>query len=415
MSTKKNRNHSAPLNITGKKSLTKTNEIIQDGLPVLENVPHKIGITSYLKTRWYMVALVIFLTIGTFGAGLKYIEDSARRDTSGGKNIIGKEESLVSKLNTFSSAALPAGSPTPLPLSKEYIYAGSRLLAVEDANASAAPPADLAVWRPGAGSGVWWVMGGSGSQQATQQWGTAGDKPVPGDYDGDGKTDFAIFRPDAANHLGSWYILYSASNAWTQIQWGHDSDIDNLTPADFDGDGRTDIALWRPANGGWYILKSSDNQALSFQFGSSGDKPAPADYDGDGKADVAVWRSSNSTFYSIGSSNVAASQTATFSQSSTEPVSADYDGDGKADFAIRSGANWITKNSSNGAMQTAITWQSAGDKAVHNDYDGDGKVDIAVWKDATGSWYIRKSSNNQLRQEQWGQAGDIPVPAFYRR
>ena len=56
---------------------------------------------------------------------------------------------------------------------------------------------------------------------------------------------------------------------------------------------------------------------------------------------------------------------------------------------------------------------------MQNDYDGDGKVDIAVWRDGNGDWYIRQSSrigqSDELRQVHWGQSGDIPVPAFYRR
>ena len=95
--------------------------------------------------------------------------------------------------NSWNALAAPLPTPTPQ-LSKEYIYAGSRLLSVVDANAQEAPPADLAVWRPSTGG--WWVMGGQWSLQVTQNWGSSGDVPVQGDYDGDGKTDFAVWRKE---------------------------------------------------------------------------------------------------------------------------------------------------------------------------------------------------------------------------
>jgi len=159
------------------------------------------------------------------------------------------------------------------------------LLAVEDANANAAPPADLAVWRPS--SGMWYDLGGVGSAQTFHQWGMNGDDPVEGDYDGDGKTDFAIFR------AGAWWITKRSDNTYYTFTFGESED--EPAQADFDGDGKTDPAVFHPDGslGYWKILRSSDSQLQQSQFGLHDDTPAPADYDGDGNADIAVWRNTN--------------------------------------------------------------------------------------------------------------------------
>jgi hypothetical protein len=324
--------------------------------------------------------------------------------------------------SSWNPMAAPLPTPTPQ-LSKEYIYAGSRMLAVEDANASAAPPADLAIWRPS--NGEWWVMGGTGSQQTAIQWGSGGgsgtpsDQTAPGDYDGDGKTDFAVFREST----GTWYIVNSSTGDSTQTYYFFGSTGDKVAPADFDGDGKTDAALYRPSTGKWYIQYSTSSQVVESPFGLSSDIPTPGDFDGDGKADRAVFRASDSTFY-IHRTSTDSVQIITMPNAvnTDRPVPGDYDGDGKADAAVRRGTNWHILQSSNNNSETIVpSFGFTTDTAVQNDYDGDGKVDIAVWRGQSnvsseiGYWYIRQSSNNQVRQTQWGIAGDIPVPAFFRR
>lgn len=88
-----------------------------------------------------------------------------------------------------------------------------------------------------------------------------------GDFDGDGRTDFAVFRQVSTN--GVWYILRSSNNSFSAVNWGFNTD--KPTPGDYDGDGRTDIAVYR--DGSWYVLQSSNGQAASRQFGAAGDIP----------------------------------------------------------------------------------------------------------------------------------------------
>src|SRR4029453_15327402 len=100
---------------------------------------------------------------------------------------------------------------------------------------------------------------------------------TPDDYDGDGKTDFAVYRPST----GVWFILNSASFTRREQPWGLPGDIP--VPGDYDGDGKTDFAVYRPSPGVWFILNSASFTRREQPWGLPGDIPVPGDYDGDGK------------------------------------------------------------------------------------------------------------------------------------
>lgn len=113
----------------------------------------------------------------------------------------------------------------------------------------------------------------------------------PSDYDGDGTTDFSIYRPST----GTWFVLRSGTNTVDVNVFGANGDIP--VDGDFDGDQRSDICVFRPSSGTWFRINSNTGLVTQFQFGLDGDRPVPGDYDKDGKTDVAVWRPSNGLYF----------------------------------------------------------------------------------------------------------------------
>ena len=240
----------------------------------------------------------------------------------------------------------------------------------------------------------------------------SGSITAQGDFDGDGKADIAIFRPAS----GTWYIIPSSNPGTPIVQsWGLNGDIP--VPGDYDGDGKTDFAVWRPSTGTWYIIPSSNPGTPIVQsWGLNGDIPVPGDYDGDRKTDFAVWRPSTGQWFIIPSSNPGTPIVQSWGLNGDIPVPGDYDGDRKTDFAVwrPSTGTWYIIPSSNPGTPIVRSWGLDGDIPVAADYDGDGKMDMAVFRPSNGTWYIIPSSNPVSSiMQQWGTLGDIPVAKDY--
>ena len=295
---------------------------------------------------------------------------------------------------------------------------------------------------------------------------------APIDFNGDGKTDFVVIRNTGGGPNGqlTWYYAQNGGPATSAVPWGLDSDW--VLSQDFDGDLKSDIAIWRPGPGGtagFYILQSSNNTFRFAQFGATGDAPSvSADYDGDGKADPAVFRNgSPAVWYYIGSAtgNVGIIP---WGQTGDIPFPGDFDGDGKTDFGIArnfgngqliwwrmlsngtvlpnqvfgttadylvpgdydgdhktdiasinlstSPLRWSYLSSVNGTT-TTVFWGTNGDLPAQGDYDGDGKTDFAIWRHGSNpgesTFWVHLSSNGGTQVFQWGLPGDFPAATYF--
>lgn len=226
------------------------------------------------------------------------------------------------------------------------------------------------------------------------------------DFDGDGRTDISIFRPSD----GNFYLNRSTAGILV-ASWGANGDIP--TPADFDGDGKTDIAIYRPSSGQWFVINSATGTVNVSTFGISEDIPQAGDFDGDGKADISLYRPSDGVWWRLQSSNGQISA-ASFGLPGDLPVTGDYNGDGKNDIAIYrpDGGLWYIFNLTTGNV-TALSFGIATDKPVPADYDGDGKIDVAVFRPSEGQWFWLNSSTGEPTVASWGLDGDVPVPGDY--
>ena len=228
----------------------------------------------------------------------------------------------------------------------------------------------------------------------------------PSDFDGDGGSDVAVWRPSS----GVWYVNRSLDNGFNAAEFGGAAFGDVVVPGNFDGDKKIDYAVYR--NGIWYIMNSSNGSVRTVQFGLASDKPVPGDYDGDGRTDIAVWRPADATWYILRSSD-GAFDYRQWGLGDDVPAAGDFDGDGITDIAVwrPSDGNWYVMKSIDGSP-TTVHFGQAGDTPLVGDFDGDHKIDFTVFRPSNGYWYTLRSSDGGL---QFKRMGDLDRQTRPRR
>ena len=203
-----------------------------------------------------------------------------------------------------------------------------------------------------------------------------------GDYNGDGTSDVAIFRPSS----GLWAI-----RGISRIYFG--GSTDRVAPGDYNGDGTAEPAIFRTANGLWAI-----HGITRLYYGSSNDQPAPSDYNGDGSCDIAIFRDQSGLWSVRGGGRTY------FGTSGDTPVPGDYQGTGASVVSIFRPQNglWSVK----GVTRTYFGREN--DQVASGDYDGDGTWEMRMLRPGAGLWAIKDVSRIYF-----GNCEDQAVPADY--
>jgi hypothetical protein len=287
--------------------------------------------------------------------------------------------------------------------------------------------AGLALYSPGTGNFMF-THAGTTAVTTLPAFGLANvDVPVSGDFNGDGQTDPAVYRPTD----GSWIIDVN-SQATGQFIDRVPTEVapgPNVTPAqgDFDADGLTDPAVYDLVGGtGYFVIdhnsvaSGSTATVTSVAWGMTGDVPVPGDYAGLGSAQVAVFRPSNGTWYDPNTAAVVVTPPA----AGDVPVPADYDEVYRAEQAIFRPSNetFYIHNSLTGGGARTVTMPKLAGQGPNDviipapaDYTGDGKADPAIYDQTLGMYeYVSSATGTAVVRSFSATNRDIPPNSPYQ-
>jgi hypothetical protein len=265
-----------------------------------------------------------------------------------------------------------------------------------------------------------------------------GQPPVL-DFDGDGKSDFLAVQPvnQTKDSVLTWHILQSR-DGYRTLDFGNYTIRDVPVPADYDGDGKWDIAFWRrgmfpTGQSNFIVLNSATNSISEIPWGRTSDNPRMTqDFDGDGKADPTIVRKENGKLYWWVLQSTGGHFVTQFGIDTDYSLRGDFDGDGKADAAVYrnvpSGETppflFIIQNSSDKEVRFA-KFGTQLDFIIPGDFDADGRTDLVIYRgygigNPNALWYCLRSSDGGYDVVPFGLAFgainnvvDLPAPGDY--
>ena len=261
---------------------------------------------------------------------------------------------------------------------------------------------DLAIY---VASNAHWKVPAAGIDMS---WGWNETHPVPGDFNGDGMSDMAVYH----RKTGAWFIKTKAGAtlAWNMV-WGH-KNAHAVGFGDYNNDGSDDMAVYDPFASTWFI-KTLAGYVLAWNrpWGASHFQPVPGDYDGDGTTDLGMYDRNAGKWYILSLDKGVLAWAIPWGFSTARPVPGDFDGDGKHDLAVyqKQAGAWFIRTVSGTVLAWNRKWGFASGRSVPGDYDGDGRDDLAVYA-PNGAWYVLSIASNQVLRYGTQLGGDRAVP-----
>jgi hypothetical protein len=234
------------------------------------------------------------------------------------------------------------------------------------------------------------------------------------DFDGDRLGDLSVW--DSKNNI-LYYELSSDRKFYKKKYFKNNLRHDPVF-ADYDGDGKTDIAFFQIATGQWitYFSNSLSDKPEKMFFGSLGDIPVPSKLDGGSAYNKGIWRPNASAWLIFGLNEEGVKVPKLILEGNYEdsPISGDFDGDGASDLGVwrPDDGNWhIVKSSTKFDFKQGehIQHGQEWDIPVPNDYDNDGKYDLVFWRPSNYKWYFLYADDNRKHEILFGEKGDIPT------
>ncbi len=240
------------------------------------------------------------------------------------------------------------------------------------------------------------------------------------DFDGDKISDIAFFDQKGKK----WFIIYGKDQREEEIDLSktilanyNGTDLLIPIPSDYDGDGKTDVALFNKINATWLILRSSDSSKEPTRTACSDREeiPIPADLDGDSKCDYSCFNMRDSRWPALLSATNYSYISKSFGGKSTDiAISSNIDDDKKSDYIIYGVQNGNTSIylSSKEYNPTQIQTRTINTNVIFvpGDYDGNGKVDIAFWTPPTNTLEVKFTDNPIARNTTLDTRSGIPIP-----